>query len=436
MISPARVLLITFIAGILLGTVFLALPQASTTGKSIGILNALFTSTSAICVTGLIVIDTAKDFTLFGKFLIMLLIQIGGLGIMTFSTAFFLLIKKNLSLKEKLYLKEDTNKLEIGNIRDFLKTLIAMTLVIELLGAMIMFPIFYKDFKLLTAIKHSVFHSISAFCNAGFSTFSDSLCRYSNSVVINFTIMALIILGGIGFIVISEVINYRKNKRISLHTKLVLKMTLFLIVIGTVLFFCFEYLNKPVQLSSVEKILNSLFQSVTTRTAGFNTIDFSNLSNAAIFVMIILMFIGASPGSTGGGIKTTTITLIIYSIFNAFKGHDSVNIDRKHISSELVMKSYMLTSIYIITSIFFIFCLLYTDHLLGFREIIFEVISAIGTVGLSLGITAKLSDIGKVIIILAMFVGRVGPLTLVSGIKFSDAKKTTLKYPEVKISIG
>ncbi|MEN3190153.1 MAG: TrkH family potassium uptake protein [Atribacterota bacterium] len=419
-----------------MGTILLNLPAASSTGKSVGFINALFTATSATCVTGLIVLDTGKDFSTFGQLTILILLQCGGLGIMTMSTMFAFLMGKKISLRQRLIMQESLNQFSIGGLVRLAKYILIFTVIIEGVGATILFFCWQRFYSPIKALYLGVFHSISAFCNAGFSLFSDSIMRYKGDLTINLTFMALIILGGIGFLVLLELFQYGKNGTLSLHAKLALKISLILILIGFIGIYLIES-NNPFTLSNLnlsEKIYGSIFQSVTARTAGFNTIHIGSMLNPTLFLIIILMFIGASPGSTGGGVKTTTFGLLILYVWSSLTGKEGINLFKRRVSPDIIPKALTVITLSLALVITMTILLSYVEGK-DFIKILFEVVSAFGTVGLSTGITPSLSVAGKIIIIITMFSGRVGPL----GLALSLIKKRepeVIKYPEEKVMVG
>lgn len=419
-----------------LGTIVLNLPAASSEGQSIGFLNAFFTATSATCVTGLIVLDTGKDFSAFGQLVILILLQCGGLGIMTMSTMFAFLAGKRISLRQRLIMQESLNQFSIGGLVRLAKYILIFTAVIEVAGASILFFYWQRIYSPLQALYLAVFHSISAFCNAGFSLFSNSIMHYKGDLIINLIFMILIILGGIGFLVLLELFQYGKNGTLSLHTKLALRISLILIIIGFIIIFFIES-NNPSTMGNLnfsEKIYSSIFQSVTARTAGFNTIHIGNMQNATLFLIIILMFIGASPSSTGGGIKTTTFGLLILYVWSSLKGKEEIQIFKRRISRDIVPK--VLTVIILSLGLVIIMTIL-LSYVEGesFIKVLFEVVSAFGTVGLSTGITSSLSIAGKIIIIITMFAGRIGPLALALSL-IQKREPEMIRYPEEKIMVG
>jgi len=414
----------------------LNLPAASSTGKSIGFIDALFTATSATCVTGLIVLNTGKDFSTFGQLIILILLQCGGLGIMTMSTMFAFLVGKRISLRQRLIMQESLNQFSIGGLVHLAKFILIFTVIIEGVGATILFFCWQKNYSPVQALYLGVFHSISAFCNAGFSLFSDSIMRYRGDLIINLTFMALIILGGIGFLVLLELLQYGKKETLSLHTKLVLKISFILILIGFIGVYLIEYSN-PLTLGNLnlsEKIYSSIFQSITARTAGFNTIHIGSMLNPTLFLIIILMFIGASPGSTGGGIKTTTFSLLILYVWSSLTGKEGINLFKRRVSPDIIPKALAVITLSLALVVTMTILLSYVEGE-DFIKILFEVVSAFATVGLSTGITPSLSTAGKIIIIITMFAGRLGPLGLALSL-IQKREPEVIKYPEEKVMVG
>lgn len=442
-INPSRLFVLSFLATILFGALLLMLPAAVTSGKN-NFIDALFTSTSAVCVTGLITVDTATYYTPFGQIIIMLLFQIGGLGLMTFTTFFAFFLSGGLGIKERIVLHELLDEENIGKITKIISYLTLITFTIEGIGALTLYYSIQNQFNnFKDALFISVFHSISAFCNAGFSLFTNNLAdsRIVNNYVFTTTIAFLIILGGIGFGTIMNIFNIdswqlKKSRiriKLSLQTKIVLITTLVLIVIGTFATYALEYNVSLKGMTELQKLHASFFQSVTTRTAGFNTIDMSKLSTATTVFYCILMFIGASPGGTGGGIKTTTFTLILFGSLAVLRNAKSVTYKNRTIPKETLLRG-LIKSFFSISIITLGILGLAVTENKSLRDISFEVFSAFGTVGLSRGITASLSEYGKIIIILIMFIGRVGPLAfLFSILKIKEPPSYDL--PEENISI-
>ncbi len=443
-LSPSRIFLLSFAGTILVGALLLYLPISSTKGQ-LRLIDALFTSASAVCVTGLAVIDNGKDLSLFGQIITIFLFQIGGLGIITFSTIFFILMGRGISFKGREILQSTFLHTRRGDLLLLLKAILLLTFLFELAGAVLLFIRFSQDFPAGTALYLAIYHALSAFNNCGFSLFSDSLIRYQGDLLINLTVTGLVVVGGIGFIVQFEVYSrWRGNlKRFSLHTKLVLITTAVLIVLGAFFFYLFERDGILRNVPPLNQLLVSLFQSVTPRTCGFNTVEIGGLSNATLLLLIVLMFIGASPGSTGGGIKTTSAALLLILIWNRFRGNDEVNLFSRTVPREIIGRTLSILfasvfSISIVTSLLLIvggkgLPPLESRHL--FVEYLFEVVSAFGTVGLSMGITPKLNDLQKCAIILIMFAGRVGPLTLAYSLSRSGRKRS-LAYAEEGVMVG
>ncbi|CAM2777619.1 TrkH family potassium uptake protein [Hathewaya histolytica] len=439
-IKPVQVLAVGFASVIFIGALLLMLPISSAKGNWTNFIDCLFTSTSATCVTGLISVDTGTYWSYFGKTVIISLIQIGGLGFMSLATLIFLLLGKKITLKERLVMQEAMNSFSMQGLVKMSKYILLFTFSIEGIGALILSTQFIPRFGIKKGIYYSIFHSISAFCNAGFDLMGNftSLTNYSNNTVIILTISALIITGGLGFFVWNEIYSRKKLKKFSLHTKLVLWATLILIVGGAILMFLFE-MNNPNTIANKgvkEKILSSIFASVSPRTAGFNSISTSDMSLSGRFLTTLLMFIGGSPGSTAGGIKTTTITLLIFTLLSVIKGREDTEIFNKRISKEVVYKGIviLMISFLLIAGVTMALCITETGFTL--EEILYEAVSGFGTVGLTLGITTKLSNLGKIIIAMTMYFGRVGPLTIVLALTNRNGNKGGIKYPEGKILIG
>lgn len=437
--NPAISLMSSFLGVIIVGAFLLMLPVSTTSNQSMNFIDAIFTSTSATCVTGLIVEDTGSYFSYFGQIVILLLIQIGGLGLMTISTAFALFFGQKLTVKIESVMQNVMGETSRLNLFQLLKYIMGITLFFELIGAIFLFFTFKGLYPSIPqAIYYSVFHSISAFCNAGFSLFSNNMESFTSNININLVISSLIIFGGLGFVVIMDI---KKNffrrgglKKLSLHSKVVITTTALLTIFGLVGFFISEYNSTMEGLSFGNRFLASYFQSVTCRTAGFNTISQSSLSFSSILLSVILMFIGASPGSTGGGIKTTTFAIMVLSIVSILTGKRNVSAFNRKISVDGIKEAVGLVGI----SLGFLMLLLFALFMVTtgtFQEIIFEAFSAFGTVGLSMGFTSSLNVAGKIIIILLMYLGRIGPLTILYALAQRVVKKR-INYLEENISIG
>lgn len=437
-LSPVQIIVIGFAAVILLGGILLALPAASDEGGSVGFLNALFTSASAVCVTGLAVVDTGTYWSNFGKVVILILIQVGGLGFMSMATLFAMLIGKKISLSERLIIQEALNQYDLSGLVRLTRHILIGTLFIEFLGAFFMSFVFIPEYGPLKGIAYSIFHSISAFCNAGFDIVGNgrSLTPYVDNVLINTVVMVLIVIGGIGFTVILDVIRKRNFLKLALHSKIVILMTSFLIIFSFFVFFGLEYQNPNTlaPLSMKGKVLAAMFQAVSPRTAGFNTIDLSTMTSGSKFWTIILMFIGGSPASTAGGIKTSTLGVLLLTIVSLVKGREDVYFFKRRVSYRVVNKALAVVGIgfgVVIT----VTMILASTQPFTLTEILFEAVSAFGTVGLSLGITGGLSAIGKIFIIFSMFAGRVGALTILLALANKE-KKAPVRYPIDKVIVG
>lgn len=445
-LGPERTLILSFLIIILIGTFLLSLPYAAQQ-RSTSLVDALFTATSAVCVTGLIVVDTGSFYSQFGQMVILILIQVGGLGIMTFSVFFYLLLGRSIGFRDRKIIQDTFSQFPIKNISVLLKSVFLYTMVIELVGTLFLLVGWGGHFPPMTALYFSLFHAISAFCNAGFCLFPDSLAGFQDNILVNLSITSLIILGGIGFIVLREVVQcgLRRNPfpRISLHSKAVLTTTAALIVLGTLLIFLIERDNSLLQFPLEKRILISYFQSVTSRTAGFNTIPMVDLSNATCFILIILMFIGASPGSCGGGIKTTNLATLFSLAINRYKGRDRANLFKRTIPHETVARSISIIlasglAVAIITILLLITQLGDISHTESrglFLEYLFETVSAFGTVGLSMGVTSKLDVGGKLIVTAMMLLGRLGPLTLAFAMA-RRMRRPEFQYAEENIIVG
>jgi len=438
---PTQVLVLGFLSLILIGTVLLNLPIASRSGESVGFVNALFTATSAVCVTGLVVVDTLTHWTTFGHVVILLLIQIGGLGFMTLGTLFAFIVGKKIFLKERMLMKESLNQFSVSGVVRLTKYILIMTFIIEAIGAVLLSTVFIPEHGFLKGVWYSVFHSVSAFCNAGFSIIGNfqSLTPYVNNPIVTLTVVTLVVLGGIGFVVILEVLEKKSFKKFSLHTKLALTMTGALLILGFFAILTLEF-NNPATMGDLpwySKILSSIFHSVTPRTAGFNTLPMGSMTVAALFITMVFMFIGGSSAGTAGGVKVTTVGLVIAGVASEIKGKNDIEAFEKRIPLHQIIRAIAIIGLSLGVVILVIMVLSITEQNASFLEIMFESISAFGTVGLSLGITTELSVIGKIVVAITMFFGRVGPLTIFLALAQRRQKNMgTLRYPEEKIIIG
>lgn len=438
-LDPPKILVLGFAIVILIGAFLLTLPIATEDGIGLSFLNALFTATSATCVTGLVVVDTGDTFTMFGELVILFLIQIGGLGFMSFATFLFLMLGKKISLKERLLLKEAFNHISLAGIVRLVKRVLIFTAVIEIVGGIILSIRFSFDMSLGKAIYFGFFHAISNFNNAGFDLMGEfrSLTPYVGDPIVVLTVCTLIILGGIGFIVMNELFEFHVTHRLSVHTKVVLLTTLVLTLGATILIFTFEFGNDKTlnSLSNSGKVLGSLFQAVTPRTAGSNTLSIADLTHPTLLLTIFLMFIGAGPGSTAGGIKVTTLAVLIASMLAQFKGKEDVVLFKRRIMIETILKALTvaLSGFFIVLTVTLLLSITEKGH--DFIMYLFEATSAFGTVGLSMGLTPELSSIGRVLIIFTMFAGRLGPLTVGFAIA-TKHKPDAFRHPKGNIMIG
>lgn len=434
--KPEQYLVLGFASLILAGAVLLTLPEASTSGRSMGFVNALFESTSAVCVTGLTVVNTAHDVTLFGQIVLLVLIQAGGLGFMTMATMFFLLLGKRITLRERLIMQQALNQFSVQGVVRLSRNILIFTFATELIGATLLSLQFIPEFGAARGIYFSIFHAISAFCNAGFDLLGDSFVRYTDNYIVNLTVMGLIVVGGIGFTVINDIRRQRRFTRWSLHTKIAVFVTGVLILFGFVFYLAVEYNNALAPYDMSGKILGALFQSVTPRTAGFNTIPTDQLREASKFVTVLLMFIGASPASTGGGIKTVTAFVILMAGVSVMRGREDVEVFKKKISRDVTSRSISIVLVSFAVLFVISTCLTLVEPY-HFIDLLFETASALGTVGLATFDNGQLSEISKLLLIFAMFMGRVGPLTLT----LAFARKriisyTGIHYPEGRVLVG
>ena len=436
-LRPVQLLSIGYIIIVLVGAFLLMLPISSDNHTYQFFVDSLFTSASAVSTTGLIVVDTGTYYSTFGELVILLLIQIGGLGYMLFFVVFSILLKEKLSINGKKYLREAISRIQGVDLIKFVKLTLIYAALIELIGALGYFLIFIQKLPLLDAAYSSIFHSVSAFCTAGFSLYSDSLSYYSKSLVINFNTFFLVVTGGIGFFVLYDLTNFinqkiKKNNvaRLSLHSKLVLSFTFSLFLFGAIIILISEHTKFSGNV--FQNILNALFQSISaSTTVGFNTVDITIMSNASLFVMIILMFIGASPGSTGGGIKTTSFAASMLSAIASLKGKNLVSIFRRTINRFSIDKSNAQIFVALTSTIVITLILTITENF-SFIKILFEATSAFGTVGLSAGITPGLSTMGKLLVTVLMIIGRVGPISI--GLFFVRKNGNgNYAYPEEEI---
>lgn len=441
-LRPAQLMLSGFLGTIGVGSVLLMLPSATTSGERLPFVDALFTATSAVCVTGLIVEDTATYFSTFGQLIILALIQVGGLGIMTFSVALAVLLGKPMDVSQRAILQDALDHETLAGVRSLIRFIVLMTFGFELAGAVLLFFTWRGQFESLPAAAyHSFFQAVSAFCNAGFSTFSDSLMGFQSNLGVNAVICGLIVFGGLGFVVIQSLVmavqsryHGKPRNRLRLQTIIVIRVTLVLIVGGAILVYLFERSGLFGGMAAGDAVLGAVFQSITARTAGFNTVDIASLSSATLFAIIVLMFIGASPGSTAGGIKTTTVACLWAAIVTSLRSRPHVEIRRRTIPTDTVYKAITLLCISLGVVAIFTLALLCTEKQ-PFLDVLFEAVSAFGTVGLSMGVTPELSTGGRILITALMFIGRLGPLTIAYAM-LPARTGARYKYAEERIMIG
>lgn len=431
-----QVIILGFFSVILLGSLLLMLPFATRDGHGASFADGLFTATSAVCVTGLIVHDTATYWSEFGQAVILTLIQIGGMGVVTIAVAIAVASGRKIGLMQRSTMQEAISAHQVGGIVRLTKFILKTSIFIELLGAVFLSPVFCKDFGIFKGLWYSVFHSVSAFCNAGFDLIGvrekfSSLTSYASNPVVNFTIMALIITGGLGFVTWADI---KKNKfhfrKYNMQSKVILTVTAGLLIFPAIYFFFCEFSGLPLG----ERILSSLFQAVTPRTAGFNTADLTLLTEAGLMLMIILMLIGGSPGSTAGGMKTTTIAVLFSSALSVFRKQDSAHFFSRRIPDNAVKNAATILMMYLTLFLGGGMVISYIEKV-PLMSALFETSSAIGTVGLSLGLTPTLGMLSKGILILLMFLGRVGGLTLIFA-ALSERNTFGSRYPQEKITVG
>ncbi|MCM3568499.1 TrkH family potassium uptake protein [Neobacillus mesonae] len=437
-LNPAHILILGFIALIFIGTCLFMIPAATKDRHHLSLIDALFEATSAVCVTGLGVVDTGTTFTLFGQIVLLLLVQLGGWGFMTSGILIFILLGKKIGFKQRLLLQESMNTFSMQGIIKLVQRVIIITLLVEAVGAIFLAIRWGQDMSAGKAIYYGIFHSISAFNNAGFGLESDSLSKWAGDPTVNIVITSLFIIGGIGFFVVEDIFKKRNIFKFSLHTKIVLTVTIFLNIISTFIIFALEY-NNPATLGNLgteDKWWAAYFQGVVTRTAGFNTIDIGQMTSSSLVLMIGLMFIGASSGSTGGGIKVTTFALLLLALWSVLTNKEDINVFKRRIPSSQVFRALSIAVSGVIFIFIIFFFLTITEKGADIEAIIFETVSAFGTVGLSTGLTGDLSPAGRILITIMMFIGRLGPLTMAFALARRSNKLSKIRYAEEKILIG
>ncbi len=435
-LSSAQIIILGFAAAILLGSFFLMLPIATQDHQGASFIDALFTSTSAVCVTGLIVRDTATYWSGFGQAVIITLIQIGGMGIVTVAVSMYILSGKKITLKQRSTMQEAISAPKVGGIIKLTGFIIKVSLMFEFMGALIMSPVFCKEFGLLKGIWYSIFHSISAFCNAGFDLMGvkenfSSLVYFANNPIINLTIMSLIVIGGIGFTTWEDIARNKIHfKKYRMQSKVIILTTTLLLLLPAIYFYLFEFSNLPIG----ERFLSSVFQSVTPRTAGFNTVNLTLISETGIAIIIFLMIVGGSPGSTAGGMKTTTLSVMLSTAISVFGHREHTHFFGRRIDDDTVRTAATVLTMYL--ALFLSGGLIISSiEKLPLLTCLFETASAVGTVGLTLGITTELGTISRIILIMLMYLGRVGGLTLIFA-ALASRKGNTSRLPHEKLTVG
>lgn len=438
--NPYMVFFISFASIIFLGALLLVLPSASQNGKSVGFVNALFTSASATCVTGLTVVNTASHWTVFGKIVIITLIQIGGLGVMTMTAMISFFIGKRISLKTRILIMEERNVNELQGVVRLTKNILLFTFASEVIGSLLLSTVFIKDYGVLKGIGFSIFHAISSFCNAGFDITGNSMVGYADNFIITLSVCTLVVVGGMGYFVLWDIHASKNFHHLTLHSKLVLVTTSVLVVFGVVVIFILER-NNPGTMGSLDisgKINTSLFQAINPRTSGYNSVPLENLRMATVAIIIVFMFIGGSPASTAGGIKTTTMAVLIVSFYNLFRGKRDFEVFERRIMPETTIRAAAVLMVSLMLVIICSIVLSITEESAGFNytDILFETVSAFATVGLSRGLTPYLSDVGKIMLTIVMLIGRVGPMTVAYAFLKQNRNIGNYTYPEGKVIIG
>lgn len=437
-LSSFQLILLGFATVILTGAFLLMLPVSTSSGEYASFSDSLFTSVSAVCVTGLVTQDTATYWSQFGQIVILLLIQVGGLGVVTAASAIAFIARRRINLRQRSTMQEAVSAQQVGGVVKFTGFIFKTTFLIELIGMLLLMPVFCKDFGFIKGLWYSVFHSISAFCNAGFDllgvrTQFSSLTTYASSPLLNITIMLLIVSGGLGFATWEDIRNHRHHiKKYRMQSKVIIVTTVVLLLIPMVYFYFFEFLNWEMSLS--ERLLASAFQAVTPRTAGFNTVNFTNMYQSSLCVIIILMLIGGSSGSTAGGMKTNTLAVLVSSAVSVFKRREDINFFGRRIETDILHRAVAILMLYLSLFITSGIAISRIDNL-PLTDCLFETASAIGTVGLTTGITPQLCMASRIILMLLMFFGRVGGLTFIYA-AYMHPKKSFSKLPVDKISVG
>lgn len=439
--TPSRIVFYSFLILIIIGTFLLMLPVSSTS-SSLGFANAFFLSASSVSTTGLSPISISQDLTLFGQIVVLILVQIGGIGIMTISSSIAMLIGKQFSVKDRLIIQDMLDANELDNFLQLVWNIIKITTIIEIWGIIALTYFFnLEGYEFTSALYHATFHSISTFCTAGFSTFDTSLEQFVTNHPVNITISILAILGGIGFVVMKECSDVLSKKirisQLSVHSKITISATSIFLIAGTSIVFFNEYLYSLDRFSLIEKIEISFFQFMSTMTtAGFNTISIGDLQSSTLFFLILVMFVGGAPGSTAGGVKITTVVVAIFSIKEAFLTSGQTTLFKRKVPSETIIKSIAILTLSIFLILIFIYLIILLEPTQKFLVLAFEVLSSFGTVGLSAGVTSYLKDESQIVLGILMYIGRIGPLTLILALAQKEAKPSSVKIPEDYILVG
>ncbi|MHC1721534.1 MAG: TrkH family potassium uptake protein [Clostridiaceae bacterium] len=439
-LKPAQILAVGFALLILLGALVLMLPVSSSSREITPFVEAFFTSTSAVCVTGLVVYDTGSYWSLFGQIVLITLTQIGGLGFMTFAVLVTVALGRRVSLKDRLIMQEAYNTYNIQGVVRLMLYVVSITFTIEGIGAILLAIKFIPEFGWAKGIYYGIFHSISSFCNAGFDLMGGyrSITMYARDPLIVLTIGGLVMAGSLGFAVIAEIINHKKNERLTLNARIVIIAHLVLTLGGALIFFLLEFSNQGTigDMSLGHKMMSSLFAAIVPRSVGFSSVVTGNMTTGAIFFTIILMFIGGAPGSTGGGIKTSTAAVLLFAVKAVIEGREDAEVFGKRLSKNLVNRAFAITAVSFALLTMVTMALMITESF-TFTEILYETTSAFGTVGLSLGITPELSTIGKILISFTMYIGRLGPFTFALALAQKNMSTSgNTRYPEANILVG
>ena len=438
-LSPTQIIALTFALIVLAGAILLNMPAASRDGRSCGFLNALFTATSSTCVTGLVMYDSGTQWSGFGQAVIITMIEIGGLGFMSVASLVVFVLRRKVSLRQRMVIAQALSVNEMESVVKLQKWVLGGSLSIQVLAAAVLFLRFLPQFGTARALWYGVFHAISAFCNAGFDVFGygDSLIQFQSDPLVCITLMLLVVVGGLGFFVWEEVVRVRQFSKFSVYTKLVLIATLLLTVVGAVLIFALEWNNPQTMgnLSWGDKILNSFFQSVTLRTAGFDSIGQGSMTDAGKAVSMALMIVGGSSGSTAGGIKTVTIVVLLLFLWSRARGRSTVTVFKRTIPEDKVLDAMTIVGIMVALAFFGGLFITATSPI-SFTDALFEAVSAIATVGLTTGVTTQLSIVSKILIIIYMYFGRVGVLTISLGFMMGDRSEERFRYARTNLLIG